>query len=125
MNHAEATFARYLDKGYFAIDKNGAIWRLRVRRKQSKKGLTWAKLDHPRRAEAQTSNYLVVQLELYGRKQVVMAHRAVYQHWVGPIPDGHVVNHKNGVKTDNRPSNLEAVTQSENVLHAIYVLGTR
>jgi hypothetical protein len=51
-----------------------------------------------------------------------LAHRLVYRHFNGPIPDGLTVNHRNGRKWDNRPNNLELVTPSGNVVHALRVL---
>jgi DNA-binding CsgD family transcriptional regulator len=50
--------------------------------------------------------------------QTSLAHRLIWEAVHGPIPNGLVINHKNGRKTDNRIGNLEVVTQSENILHA-------
>lgn len=53
-----------------------------------------------------------------GVKKYIKVHRAVYEAFVGPIPEGHVINHRNNVKTNNHPTNLETMTVGENNRHA-------
>ncbi|WP_170218627.1 HNH endonuclease signature motif containing protein [Marilutibacter aestuarii] len=47
------------------------------------------------------------------------AHRVVYEAVHGAIPQGLEIDHLNGIKADNRISNLEAVTRSENAKRAL------
>lgn len=54
----------------------------------------------------------------------VKLHRVIAEAFI-PNPLGlPLINHKNGVKTDNRLSNLEWCSQSGNLRHAAYTLGT-
>ena len=50
----------------------------------------------------------------------ILASHAVHLAWIGPIPDGYVVDHLNGITTDNRASNLQAVTPAENARRVPY-----
>ncbi|HRE87521.1 MAG TPA: HNH endonuclease [Myxococcota bacterium] len=61
----------------------------------------------------------MVHFWLDGRQYLVSAHRLVWTMTNGPIPDGMVVNHIDGVKANNAISNLEVVTAAENVRHAV------
>jgi hypothetical protein len=49
-----------------------------------------------------------------GDNKRLYAHRAMYQEFVGPIPDGYEVDHLCRVTMCVRPSHLEAVTPAEN-----------
>lgn len=54
-----------------------------------------------------------------GVRRRVYVHHLVMKTFVGEAPDGHEVNHKNGNPSDNRLCNLEYVTHSENMRHAL------
>lgn len=67
--------------------------------------------------------YLRINLKRDGRRKSYAIHRLVMLAFVGECPPGMEVNHKNGIRHDNRLENLEYVTPVENVQHAIHVLG--
>ena len=74
-------------------------------------------------AATTTKGYHRVTLSLNGVDKKAHVHRLVAEAFIGLRPDGYEVNHRNGNKTDNRPSNLQYVTPSENIRHSIDVLG--
>lgn len=55
-----------------------------------------------------------------GRKP---AHRVSYETYVGPIPDGLVIDHLCRVRMCVNPAHLEAVTQRENVMRSPIAIG--
>lgn len=54
----------------------------------------------------------------FGRK-ALKVHRAVAITFLEPVPDKDLVNHKDGIKSNNNLSNLEWVSNSENIRHAL------
>lgn len=64
------------------------------------------------------SGYLFVTLSKEGEQFSRYVHRLVAYAFVDGHFDGAQVNHKDGDKTNNKASNLEWVTQSQNMSHA-------
>ena len=104
--------------GMFSVDEQGVIWRHKIRTK-------WGYRDvHTRRADhILPIGYRYLSVTINRRQMAIPAHRLVWHILCGPIPPRMEVNHIDGNRSNNHPSNLELVTSSENKRHSYHVLG--
>lgn len=63
--------------------------------------------------------YPFVILSAFGEHKTLTVHSLVARTFLGPRPLGYTINHKNGIKSDNRLANLEYLTDAENKAHAV------
>lgn len=91
----------------------------RVRRAVDGPGNTWA--GRVLVCAVASTGYRAVSLQdrRTGKQKQRLVHRLVALAFLGPAPQGTQVNHKDGVKTNNRPTNLEYVTPKQNTHHAM------
>ena len=94
-------------EGLYLINENGEV--ISVRRQGAPGGKV--------KATTNQDGYLRVKLNKDGRGRRHMAHRLVYETFVGEIPEGCEINHIDEVKTNNNVRNLEAVTHLTNIRH--------
>lgn len=122
-NHrqSERKLIEFVKDGYLEIDASGCVWRNGIRRGKKSGGSHVVDCLRRPAEKRLPSGYIMVRAQIDGVRIVGLAHRLVWQHFYGDIPDGMVINHKNGVKDDNRPENLEVVSYSENMKHAYRV----
>lgn len=71
--------------------------------------------------QKQNCGYMLVQLFDGETRKASTAHRLVAIAFCSGFFEGANVNHRDGVKTNNVPSNLEWVTAKDNNLHAVDV----
>lgn len=122
---AEEFAYKAVELGELTIDTQGRVWRVAARRWCRWTNATRTIPCQPRRAEKMSGEYMQVRVAIDGRRVGALAHRLVWRHFNGPIPEGLTINHKDGIKTNNAPSNLELATISEQAIHAISTLGLR
>lgn len=71
------------------------------------------------------NGYRVIRLSKNKISRAFYVHRIVARAFLGECPTKHEVNHKDGNRSNNKLSNLEYMTRSENNYHAYHVLGRK
>jgi hypothetical protein len=82
-------------------------------------GSNAAKVGRLLKLRRDRKGYERVNLSSQGVVRTFKVHSLVAEAFLGRCPAGQQTNHKNGVKHDNRVANLEYVTPSGNVRHAL------
>lgn len=123
IKYAERKLIALVRSGEWSIDDQGQIWRTVARRGLRAGGFHLIPCERRRAEKPLPHGYLMVRAMFNGVRICGQAHRLVWQHLYGDIPEGMEINHKDGRKDNNAPGNLELMTTSENVAHARRVLG--
>lgn len=89
----------------YSVDSNGNVLNVRKKKYMNK--------------AFNNNGYLFVNLHKDGKLFRKSIHRLVASAFIPNIDNKPIVNHINGVKTDNRVENLEWCTYKENTAHAI------
>ena len=76
------------------------------------------KTGNVRKWTKDTNGYMRCMIWTDGKNTTISQHRILAEYFIENPESKLQVNHKNGIKSDNRLDNLEWVTQSENALHS-------
>lgn len=98
-------------EGWYEVSKQGSVRNIKKRHSTS-----IGKLLHPKLGK---TGYLSVRLFRDGNGKTIPIAQLVATAFIGPRPQGMVINHIDGNKSNNSVENLEYCTPSENTLHAI------
>lgn len=108
-------------EGLYIVSDAGNVRRAeRVR--VSKNGVVWKLPERPCKLFNNGFGYTIVSLHKNSIQKTKTVHRLVALSFIRNEEGKKCVNHKNGVRHDNRVENLEWCTHSENAKHAFDVL---
>lgn len=111
-------------EGLYEISDDGRVRRVGRAARNGKGHGGGVRLGHVLSPLKNHRGYRAVQLWRDGRATMRLIHVLVAEAFLGPVPAGREVNHRDGNKTHNALPNLEYVTRSENAEHA-YRIGLR
>lgn len=97
--------------GIYAVSNLGRVKRIVRHNNTSPSGVV--------SQHTQNGGYFIVHLYALNKRTAKTVHGLVAEAFLGPRPLGLDVNHKDGVKTNNVAANLEYVTRSQNLRHAV------
>lgn len=126
--HPQNEIAAYeaVKSGELEILEDGTIWRIKKRTYDRwTKGTKTTPCKRVRAEMRNGSCYLQVRVMRGLSRAYASAHRMVWLHFVGQIPQDVTINHKDGNKSNNRLDNLELATYSEQRIHSIRELGAK
>lgn len=106
----------------YEITKTGCIRRIAYENKKEH-NTYYNKLPIIIKQQPDKDGYMRITLRKNGKINIIPVHRLVAKTFIPNPEDKEQVNHKNGIKNDNRVENLEWVTNSENIRHRIDILG--
>lgn len=128
-HHPEHTFSDEIWKdikgyvGIYQISNKGRVKRVKSIVKRKKQG-NFTKKEQLLKPHVTPKGYARLQLSKEGKNKNYFVHTLVSKAFLKSIKGKEKVNHKDGNKLNNFETNLEYVTDSENLIHA-YDMGLR
>lgn len=107
-------------EGIYQISNVGRVKRLERKSRNGHCNVTYKELIF--KNQLNKDGYVELSFRKNLLQKHVLVHRLVAISFIPNPENKKTVNHKNGIKTDNRVENLEWATQKENTQHAYVVL---
>lgn len=101
-------------KGAYKISNLGRLKRI--------KSGVHARPGYILKPQTNPNGYLYYPITINSKTRNRSVHRLIANAFIKKIPKGLEINHKNGIRNDNRIENLEIVTHSQNILHSTRIL---